>query len=171
MKTAYLSLGSNIGSRETHLRSALDRLAANGMRVTAESSIYETDPQDLKDQPCFLNMVAAIETALFPIQLLSRIQKIERELGRQRLVDKGPRTIDIDILLYGKFVIRTDQLTVPHPRMAQRRFVLEPLAELAPGLRHPVLGGTVRDLLRGVESQGVRMWKPKKEPDAGQASG
>ncbi len=158
MKTAYLSLGSNVGDREAHLHAALDRLAAEGVRVTGLSSIYETDPQDRLDQPRFLNMVVAIETALFPLQLLSRIQKIERALGRQRLVDKGPRTIDIDILLYGRFEIRTDQLQIPHPRMAQRRFVLEPLAELAPGLRHPSLGATVTDLLNGVGDQGVQKW-------------
>jgi 2-amino-4-hydroxy-6-hydroxymethyldihydropteridine diphosphokinase len=158
LKTAYLSLGSNVGDREAHLHAALDRLAAEGVRVTGLSSIYETDPQDRLDQPRFLNMVVAIETALFPLQLLSRIQKIERALGRQRLVDKGPRTIDIDILLYGRFEIRTDQLQIPHPRMAQRRFVLEPLAELAPGLRHPSLGATVTDLLNGVGDQGVQKW-------------
>lgn len=176
MKTAYLSLGSNIEPREVYLRAALERLEAGGIRILAESSIYETDPRDREDQPRFLNMVLAVETTLFPLQLLSRTQKIERELGRpglvhRRLVAKGPRTIDIDILLFGKFVIRTEHLQIPHPRMAERRFVLEPLVEVAPGLHHPVLGGTVRDLLRGVVGQGVRKWNSKKEPDTGQASG
>lgn len=171
MKTAYLSLGSNLGDREAHLRSALDRLTAAGIRVMRQSSFYDTDPRDLQDQPRFLNMVVEIETRLFPMQLLSRIQKIERQLGRQRVMDKGPRTIDIDVLFYGRFVIATDQLRVPHPRIAQRRFVLEPLAELAPDLRHPALGKSVKELLLGVPSQGVHKWESKKEPGTGQAPG
>lgn len=171
MKTVYLSLGSNLGDREAHLREALSRLTEAGMQVVRQSSIYETDPQDRTDQPLFLNMVVEVETRLFPIQLLSRTQKIERDLGRKSKNDKGPRTIDIDILFYGKFEIHTDQIQVPHPRIAQRRFVLEPLAELVPELRHPTLGSRVGELLHRVGDQGVRKWYSKKEPGAGQAPG
>jgi 2-amino-4-hydroxy-6-hydroxymethyldihydropteridine diphosphokinase len=171
LKTVYLSLGSNLGDREAYLRQALQRLSGQGMLLAGKSSIYETDPQDLEDQPQFLNMVVEIETALFPMQLLSRTQRIERELGRERRTDKGPRTIDIDILFYGRFVIATDRLQIPHPRIEQRRFVLEPLAELAPNLRHPVSGKSVKELLRGVGAQGVRQWITKKEPGTGQAPG
>jgi 2-amino-4-hydroxy-6-hydroxymethyldihydropteridine diphosphokinase len=171
LKTVYLSLGSNLGDRAAHLRTAVERLATEGMRIVSLSSIYETDPRDRVDQPRFLNMVVAFETKLFPLQLLSCTQKIERELGRRKSVDKGPRVIDIDILLYGHSIIRTDRLQIPHLRMAERRFVLEPLVELAPDLRHPALGGRVKDLLRFVADQGVEKWDAKKEPDAGQAPG
>src|SRR5206468_2936688 len=109
------------------------------------SSIYETEPRDVPNQPWFLNQVIQVETDLFPKQLLAKVQKIERELGRKRLVAKGPRTIDIDILLYGESIIHTAGLEIPHSRISERRFVLEPLAEIAPDLRiHNV---PVRDLL------------------------
>src|SRR5262249_18477941 len=130
------------------------------VHVKRLSSVYETEPQDLRNQPWFLNLVAEIETSLFPLQLLSRVQKIEKELGRQRTVAKGPRTIDIDILLFGAFVIDTAKLTVPHPRMEQRRFVLEPLAELAPDLRHPLNRRTIRELLSETSGQIVRKLHP-----------
>jgi len=156
MKLAYLSLGSNMGRRESTLAEALRLLAAPDLRVVRVSPVYETEPMELRDQPWFLNLVAEIETDLFPKQLLARTQRIEKELGRKRKVSKGPRTIDIDILLYGSFVIDTPDLQVPHPRMAERRFVLEPLAQLAPELRHPVLRRTVSELLAATRGQGVR---------------
>jgi 2-amino-4-hydroxy-6-hydroxymethyldihydropteridine diphosphokinase len=146
-KLVYLSLGSNLGDREQMLRLALERLAAPDLRILRVSSIRETEPVDVLDQPRFLNLVAEAETGLFPKQLLARTARIELELGRKRLRPKGPRTIDIDILLYGDAVIDSPELTVPHPRMAERRFVLEPLAELAPDLRHPVTRRTVREML------------------------
>jgi 2-amino-4-hydroxy-6-hydroxymethyldihydropteridine diphosphokinase len=158
LKTAWLSLGSNVGDREANLREVVRRLEAEGIHIRRESSLYETEPLDLRDQPWFLNSVVEVETELFPKQLLSCARKIEKALGRKRTVAKGPRTIDIDILLYGSFVIQTAELEIPHPRMSERRFVLEPLAELAPDLRHPVSRRTMRELLGGVAGQVVRRW-------------
>ena len=155
-KTVYLSLGSNLGDRERNLRDALGLLAEPGLRVLRVSSFYETEPLEVRDQRRFLNAVAEAETDLFPKQLLARLQRIEQRLGRRRLKPKGPRTIDIDILLYGGTVIDAEELQVPHPRLAQRRFVLEPLAELAPDLRHPVTRRTVTEMLRDVAGQQVR---------------
>ena len=152
VKTVYLSLGSNVGDRKRMLAEALALLPD----VTRVSPVYETEPQDVTGQPWFLNQVVEVETELFPMQLLARIQKIERELGRKRTQPKGPRNIDIDIILFGNAVIDTAKLQVPHPRLAQRRFVLEPLATLAPQLRHPVLRRSIRELLEGTQGQAVR---------------
>jgi 2-amino-4-hydroxy-6-hydroxymethyldihydropteridine diphosphokinase len=137
------------------LRAAVERLGAE-LRIVRVSSIYETEPQDVTGQPWFLNQVVEAETELFPRQLLARTQKIESELGRKRGRPKGPRTIDIDILFYGGAVIAAPELEVPHPRIAERRFVLEPLAELAPELRHPVTKRTVAEMLATVRGQAVR---------------
>ncbi|HSR07384.1 MAG TPA: 2-amino-4-hydroxy-6-hydroxymethyldihydropteridine diphosphokinase, partial [Bryobacteraceae bacterium] len=125
-------------------------------RLTRASSIYETAPRDIVDQPWFLNQVVAAETTLFPRQLLARLLRIEHEMGRQRTVAKGPRVIDLDILLFGDAVIHTAGLEIPHPRMAERRFVLEPLAELAPALRPPRNNHTVQEMLNKVMDQPVR---------------
>ena len=156
MTTVYLSLGSNLGDRDAHLAAAIEPLEAAGIQIKRRSSIYETEPQDRREQPWFLNMVLEVETDLLPLEVLARIQKIEMELGRKRDVPQGPRTIDIDILFYGSSVITTPELEIPHPSMAARRFVLEPLAELAPNLRHPMLGKTIRELLPATGSQVVR---------------
>jgi 2-amino-4-hydroxy-6-hydroxymethyldihydropteridine diphosphokinase len=156
LKTVYLALGSNLGDRRANLGGALERMASGELRILRVSSIYETAPRDVLDQPWFLNQVAEAETSLFPLQLLARTQKIERDMGRTRGIAKGPRVIDVDILLFGSAVIRTPDLEIPHPRMLERRFVLEPLAELAPDLRHPVSGRTVREALAGVADQTVR---------------
>ena len=156
MKTAYLALGSNIGDREANLRDAVRRMESEGIRVVARSSLYETAPQELLDQPSFLNAVVEVETDLFARQLLARVQRIERAMGRRRVTPKGPRNIDIDILFYGRAVIGAAELEVPHPRIAQRRFVLEPLAEIAPDFRHPVTGKTAGEMLAALGPQGVR---------------
>jgi 2-amino-4-hydroxy-6-hydroxymethyldihydropteridine diphosphokinase len=156
MKTVYLSLGSNLGDRSANLSNAIERLSSDDFRVLRASSVWETEPRDLPDQPWFLNQVVEAETSLFPLQLLQRLHRIERGLGRRRTTPKGPRIIDIDILLFGRAVVQAADLEIPHPRMTERRFVLEPLAELVPDLRHPVTRRTVRELLSGVAGQVAR---------------
>jgi 2-amino-4-hydroxy-6-hydroxymethyldihydropteridine diphosphokinase len=157
VKTIYLSLGSNIGDRRARLDAALEGLAAPDLRITRVSPTYETEPVGgPAGQPWFLNLAVEAETDLFPMQLLSRTQKTELSLGRIRSVVNGPRTIDIDILLYGKAVVRTPRLEIPHPRMHERRFVLVPLADLAPDLRHPVTRRTVREMLEAAPHAVIR---------------
>lgn len=155
MKTVYLALGSNLGDRVANLREAIVGLTKAGLAVTAVSSIYETRAMYKTDQPDFLNLVVEAKTQLLPKVMIRRLQKIERELGRRRLMANGPRTIDIDVLLFGRFVIQTPELTVPHPRMEERRFVLEPLAEIAASVRHPVTKRTAAEMLAAVQNQGV----------------
>ncbi len=155
MKTVYFSLGSNLGDREARLREAIERLEAAEVRILQRSPVYETEPQNVRDQGWFLNAALEAETDLFPMQLLGCTQRIERAMGRQRTEAGGPRNIDIDILLYGRAVIHTPQLEIPHPRMAARRFVLEPLARIAPGLRHPVTGKNVVEMLAEIQGQKV----------------
>lgn len=156
MKIAYLGLGSNLGDRDANLAEAITRLTNESVRVLRVSSIWETAPRDVLDQPWFLNQVIEVESDLFPRQLFRRIQRIEREMGRQKRTPKGPRLIDIDILLFGNAVVESPDLEIPHPRMTERRFVLAPLAELAPDLRHPVLKSTIRELLAEVAGQAAK---------------
>jgi 2-amino-4-hydroxy-6-hydroxymethyldihydropteridine diphosphokinase len=156
LKLVYIALGSNLGDRAENLRQAREQIAAVDLRVLRASSIYETAPCDIEHQPWFLNQVIECETDLFPRQLLARLQKIEREMGRKRTIAKGPREIDLDILLFGDAVVKAPELEVPHARLAERRFVLEPLAELAPDKRHPGTRRTVREMLAGVAGQVVR---------------
>jgi 2-amino-4-hydroxy-6-hydroxymethyldihydropteridine diphosphokinase len=160
LNLVYLSLGSNLGDREGNLRAAIEALPAGGVKVLRVSPVYETEPVDYTAQAWFLNLVVEGETDLFPMQLLARTARIERALKRVRTVAKGPRTIDIDILLYGNAVVETAKLQIPHPRIAERRFVLQPLADLAPDLRHPLSRKTVRELLASAPAQIVRMWRP-----------
>ena len=158
----YLSLGSNLGDRATTLREALFRLEAAEIRIISRSSLYETAPEDLVEQPWFLNLAVACRTTLDPRTLLASTQQIERELGRDReqSIPKGPRTLDIDILLYDDLVQSDDWLTIPHPRMLRRRFVLEPLCEIAPHLRHPLTGELLAAALENVGSQVVHKISP-----------
>ncbi len=156
MKVVYLGLGSNMGDREALLKSALDALDSEGLKLRRVSSLYETEPIGFREQGWFLNLVAEFETELFPKQLLRRMQKIELGLGRRRRIANGPRTIDIDILLYGNTVMKTEELEIPHPRYRERRFTLAPLAELNPGLRDPVTRKTMAEMLVGLSGQSVR---------------
>jgi len=143
----YLSLGSNLGDRAKNLQDAIAALRKAGINVTRISSMYETEPVDYLDQPWFLNCAAEAETELPAVALLKALRQIEANMGSKKLVSKGPRLIDLDILLYGDETIDTAELQVPHPRMHLRRFVLEPLAEIAPNVRHPVSGLSAAEML------------------------
>jgi 2-amino-4-hydroxy-6-hydroxymethyldihydropteridine diphosphokinase len=149
-RLVYLSLGSNVGDRDAQLRDAQARLDAAG-QVIAVSSFYETEPVEFTRQPWFLNCAVGLETSKTPRQLMAAILRIEEEMGRRRVQKKGPRSIDIDILLFDdaifdNAIMDSQGLTIPHPAMHQRRFVLEPLTEIAPGVLHPVLKKTIREL-------------------------
>ncbi len=156
MKVVYLGFGSNVGDRESLLQSALDALSQPDLALRRVSSVYETEPIGLREQRWFLNLVAEFETDLFPRQLLHRMQRVEKQLGRKRVVQNGPRSIDIDILLYGSFVMKTEELEIPHPRYRERKFTLAPLAELQPDLRDPVTGQSMSELLAALRGQTVR---------------
>ena len=153
--TVYLSLGSNIGDREKNLRKAIRALPEASLRVTRVSSLYETEPVDLREQPWFLNCAVEGETAVPALDLLGALRGIESHMGSEKLVPKGPRLIDSDILLYGHQTIDQPELQVPHPRMLQRKFVLVPLAEIAPNWQHPSWTGTAKQLLNNLSDASV----------------
>ena len=147
MITIYLALGSNIGDREKNLREAIRLLSESAIRIAKISSIYETEPVDYLDQAWFLNAVLEAQTDLPAAQLLITLRNIESQMGSKKAFAKGPRLIDLDILLYGSETIDTLDLQVPHPRMLQRNFILVPLSEIAPALRHPAWPAPASELL------------------------
>ncbi|MGC1482412.1 MAG: 2-amino-4-hydroxy-6-hydroxymethyldihydropteridine diphosphokinase [Candidatus Acidiferrum sp.] len=157
MPIVYLSLGSNIGDREANLRAAIAGLPPAGIRIKQVSSLYETEPVDYLDQPWFLNCVVETETELDPQSLLRMLHSVESQLGSKKEFSKGPRKLDLDILFYGSETIDTPDLQIPHPRMLLRRFVLAPLAEIAPNLQHPTWSATASQLLaRSSDASQVR---------------
>ncbi len=163
-RLVYIALGSNIGDRAAMLAHGIAALNAAGVRVLRQSLLYASEPVDAPPQAWFLNAVVEAETALMPQQLLRALMGIEHALGRRRTIARGPRTLDLDILFYGSSVIHAPDLEVPHPRMERRRFVLAPLAELAPGLRHPVSHKTVSELLAEAPDSGrVQRWRAPSE--------
>lgn len=147
----YLGLGSNVGDRAANLRAALALLDREVGKAVKKSHVYETQPWGQPEQEPFLNQVIMLNTTLDPRNLLEKISRIERELGRERKEKWGPRTLDIDILFYGKRVVRDKGLEIPHPELHKRAFVLVPLMEIAPDLEHPVLGKQVDELYMGCE--------------------
>jgi len=158
--TVYLGLGANVGDRLANLRMALARLQTLA-RLEEVSSLYETQPQGVSDQPLFFNAVCRVSTGLEPQALLRFLKNLEWEIGRRPGSQTwGPRPIDLDILLYDTRVVDAPELKVPHPRLAERAFVLVPLAELAPELRHPLLGKTMKELLASVGQEGVKRIAP-----------
>jgi 2-amino-4-hydroxy-6-hydroxymethyldihydropteridine diphosphokinase len=157
MSLVYLSLGSNLGDRLAALRAALSALPP-AVTVLVESPVYETPPWGVADQPAFLNMAVQAETLLAPLALLAQLKHLETRLGRLPSIRYGPRKIDLDILFYDNLVLDTPELTLPHPRLHERAFVLVPLADLAPDLVHPRLGKPVRDLLRAVDTKGIKRY-------------
>ena len=157
--TVYLGLGSNMGNRQENLDKALDMLSQR-IRIGKRSSVYDTEPLGNVNQPRFLNMVIQAYTTLSPESLLVLAKAIESKMGRSFLRSNMPRPMDIDILFYGNQVVNTPELTIPHPRLAERAFVLIPMAEIAPGLVHPVHGRNIRELLKKAEGiQGVFKWE------------
>ncbi len=162
--SVYIGLGSNQGDRLANLQSAILTLPPT-VRVLAESPVYETTPWGYIDQPDFLNQVVRAETKLTPRQLLEYLKSIEADLGRATNFRYGPRPIDLDILLFNDLTMQTPDLTIPHPRLAERAFVLVPLADLSPDLHHPVSGQAVSQLRDRLDPQGIRLYRSHAGPD------
>ena len=152
MSIAYIGLGSNIGNREENCKEAIRLLEENGISVKKQSSMYETEPWGVKEQPRFVNMAVEIETTKKPEDLLGILKNIENQMGRTESVKWGQRIIDLDILLYDDLIVETPHLEIPHPFMHEREFVLRPLAEIAPDKRHPVIGKTVKEMLNSLKA-------------------
>lgn len=165
MADVFIGLGANIGDPETRLRRAVERLG-EALEVVAVSSLYRTEPVGVRDQPSFMNAAIWVRTDMDPSAVHVLLQRLEDEGGRVRDVPMGPRTLDLDLLLYGSSTVDEPGLTVPHPRMAERRFVLEPLVEIAPDVRHPVIGSSLAEVLaslppaEAVERLDVERWPP-----------
>ena len=151
MAIAYIGIGSNLGDRYDNCHRAIELLKKSGLIVSKQSSMYETEPWGVTGQPAFVNMAIEIETELAPQRLLALLKRIEKEMGRQETARWGPRIIDLDILIYDEIVLQNDALTIPHPLMHEREFVLGPLSEIAKDLLHPVLKKKISDLLRDVQ--------------------
>jgi 2-amino-4-hydroxy-6-hydroxymethyldihydropteridine diphosphokinase len=165
--TAYVGLGSNLGDRAAHLARALGALPPRGLVVAAVSAIYETEPVGGPAQGPYLNAVARVETALPPAEAMAALLAVEKDFGRVRTVANAPRVIDLDLLLHGDAVVREPGLTVPHPRLHERRFVLRPLADVGAAARHPVLGLTVAELLALCPDRAaVERWAAAPDPGA-----
>jgi len=171
-KTVYLGLGSNLGDRAENLAKAIAGLAAAGVHAVRRSSLYATEPVGAGPQHWFLNCVVEASTELMPRQLLRATQQVERGLGRRRGLRNAPRTVDIDILLFGANAVSLPDLDIPHPRIAERRFVLVPLREIAPALRHPTLRRTIAELLAETRDRSeVRRWHPSGATQAAEGAG
>lgn len=168
---AYVGLGSNLGDRAGNLLLAIRGMLDTGLQISRFSQIFETEPVETFAQPLFLNMVAELRGDTLPAaeEVMARLLQVEHSLGRKRDKAKGPRTIDLDLLLYGDETYETELLTVPHPRLHQRRFVLVPLAQLAPKLQHPVLHRTISELLQETaDTSEVKLWFPKNDRPSSQ---
>ena len=161
MELIYLALGTNLGDRSANLSAVRSALAPQ-VQVQRASPVYETEPWGVLDQPRFLNQVLEVETTLEPLDLLRFLKQLEADLGRKPGIRYGPRLIDLDIILFGHRVVSLPELNIPHPRLAERAFVLVPLMDLAPDLRHPVLGKTIRELLLAVDASGVNRYSIKR---------
>lgn len=160
-KLIFLSLGSNLGDRAGNLERAIEAMPDIGVQVLRRSSVYETEPVDFLEQPWFLNCVVEAETSVMPRKLLEELQEIERRLGSKKLAPRGPRIIDLDVLFYETAVIHEPGMDIPHPRLGERRFVLVPMAELAPEFQHPELRMTAAELLAATKDRSVvRIWQP-----------
>lgn len=167
MVRCFLALGSNLGDREDHLRSALPGLDGHGVRLIRSASLYSTEPKEITDQPWFLNTVIEVETDLEPEALMQACLDVELSGGRLRGEPNGPRTLDIDIILFGDRIVRSPDLTIPHPRYTSRRFVLEPLVEIAGDVVDPALGQPARQLLSEVsDPSAVSLYGPSPSTGA-----